>query len=79
MEVVIPIQDQKHKILNEKDEIVFDSTTKNKWSPEDYVSYESFFNAEEYIKLKIFVEHSGQAIEIIPEKMLLLCCIPLAK
>ena len=40
----------------------------NKWSPEDYVKYESyFFTGEEYNKLKKFLEDmSDQTIEITP-------------
>ena len=33
---------QKYKILNQKYQVVYD-TTKHKWSPEDYVKSESFF------------------------------------
>ena len=58
---------QKYKILNQKYQVVYD-TTKHKWSPEDYVKYESyFFTGEEYKKLKIFLEDmSDQTIEIAP-------------
>ena len=58
---------QKYKILNQKYQVVYD-TTKHKWSPEDYVKYESyFFTGEEYNKLKIFLEDmSDQTIEITP-------------
>ena len=58
---------QKYKILNQKYQLIYD-TTKHKWSPEDYVKYESyFFTGEEYIKLKIFLEDmSDQTIEITP-------------
>ena len=39
---------QKYKILNQKYQVVYD-TTKHKWSPEDYVKYESyFFTGEEF-------------------------------
>ena len=31
---------QTYKILNQKNQVVYD-TTKHKWSPEDYVNYES--------------------------------------
>ena len=56
---------QKYKILNHNYQIVYD-TTKHKWSPEDYVKYESyFFTCEEYNKLKVFLEEmSDQTIEI---------------
>ena len=58
---------QKYKILNQKYQLIYD-TTKHKWSPEDYVKYESyFFTGEEYNKLKIFLEAmSNQTIEITP-------------
>ena len=58
---------QKYKILNQKYQLIYD-TTKHKWSPEDYVNYESyFFTGEEYNKLKIFLEDmSDQTIEITP-------------
>ena len=58
---------QKYKIINHKYQLVYD-TTKHKWSPEDYVKYESyFFTGEEYNKLKIFLEDmSDQTIEITP-------------
>ena len=58
---------QKSKILNQKYQLIYD-TTKHKWSPEDYVKYESyFFTGEEYNKLKIFPEEmSDQTIEITP-------------
>ena len=58
---------QKYKILNHKYQLVYD-TTKNKWGPEDYVKYESyFFTGEEYNKPKISLEAmSDQTIEITP-------------
>ena len=58
---------QKYKILNQKYQLIYD-TTKHKWSPEDYVKYESyFFTGEEYNRLKIFLEEmSDQTIEITP-------------
>ena len=58
---------QKYKILNQMYQLIYD-TTKHKWSPEDYVKYESyFFTGEEYNKLKIFLEDmSDQTIEITP-------------
>ena len=58
---------QKYKIPNHKYQVVYD-TTKHKWSPEDYVKYESyFFTGKEYNKLKVFLEEmSDQTIEITP-------------
>ena len=58
---------QKCKILNQKYQVVYD-TTKHKWSLEDYVKYESnSFTGEEYNKLKVFLEEmSDQTIEITP-------------
>ena len=59
---------QKYKVLNHKYNIIYDSSKRNKWNPEDYVAYESyFFNGEEYNKLKVFLEKmSDQTIEITP-------------
>ena len=59
---------QKYKILNYKYSLICDSSKRNKWSPEDYVAYESyFFSGEEYNKLKVFLEEmSDQTIEITP-------------
>ena len=34
---------QKYKILNNKYNIICDSSKRNKWSPEDYVAYENYF------------------------------------
>ena len=46
---------QKYKILNNKYNIIYDSSKRNKWSPEDYIAYgSSFFTCEEYNKLKVF-------------------------
>ena len=51
--------------------LIYDSSKRNKWSPEDYVAYESyFFSGEEYNKLKVFLEEmSDQTIEITPHNM----------
>ena len=59
---------QKYKILNNKVIIIYDSSERNKWSPEDCVAYESyFFSGEENNKLKVFLEEmSDQTIEITP-------------
>ena len=46
---------QKYKGLNNKYKIIYDSSKQNKWGPEDYVAYESyFFTGDEYNKLKVF-------------------------
>ena len=34
---------QKYKILNNKYNIIYDSSKRNKWGPGDYVAYESYF------------------------------------
>ena len=34
---------QKYKILNHKYKVIYDSSKRNKWSPEDYVAYENYF------------------------------------
>ena len=59
---------QKYKILNHKYNLIYDSSKRNQWSPEDYVAYEScFFSGEEYNKLKVFLEEMfDQTIEITP-------------
>ena len=59
---------QKYKVLNNKHNIIYDSSKQNKWGPEDYVAYESyFFTGEEYNKLKVFLEEMcDQTIEITP-------------
>ena len=59
---------QKYKVLNNKYNIIHDSSKQNKWGPEDYVAYESyFFTGDEYNRLKIFLEEmSDQTIEITP-------------
>ena len=46
-------------------------TTKHKWSPEDYVCYESyFFTGDDYNRLRIFLEEmSDQTIEKNHEKI----------
>ena len=53
--IELDTRSQKYKILNHKNKVIYDSSKRNKWSPEDYVSYESyFFTGEEYNKLKLF-------------------------
>ena len=34
---------QKYKVLNHKYNLIYDSSKQNKWGPEDYVAYESYF------------------------------------
>ena len=59
---------QKCKVLNNKYNIIYDSSKRNKCRPEDYVAYESFFlTGDEYNKLKVNLEEmSDQTIEITP-------------
>ena len=59
---------QKYKVLNHRYNLIYDSSNQNKWGPEDYVAYESyFFTGDEYNKLKVFLEEmSDQTIEITP-------------
>ena len=46
---------QKYKIINQKYQVVFD-TTRHKWSPQVYVKSENIFliTCEEYNRLKVF-------------------------
>ena len=59
---------QKYKVLNNKYNIIYDSSKQNMWGPEDYVAYESYFlTGDEYNKLKVFLEEMfDQTIEITP-------------
>ena len=59
---------QKYKVLNNKYNLIYDSSKRSKWGPEQLVAYESyFFTGDEYNKLKIFLEEmSDQTIEITP-------------
>ena len=59
---------QKYKVLNHKYNLIYDSSKRSKWGPEDYVAYGSyFFTCDEYNRLKIFLEEmSDQTIEITP-------------
>ena len=59
---------QKFKILNDKYNLIYDSSKRSKWGPEQLVAYESyFFTGDEYNRLKIFLEEmSDQTIEITP-------------
>ena len=48
---------QKYKILNDKYKLIYDSSKRSKWGPEQLVAYESyFFTGDEYNRLKIFLE-----------------------
>ena len=51
--------------------MIYDSRKRNKWIPEDYIAYESyFFTGEEYNNLKIFLEEmSDQTTEITPNNV----------
>ena len=62
---------QKYKILNDKYKLIYDSSKRSKWGPEQLVAYESyFFTGDEYNKLKIFLEAmSDQTIEITPHNI----------
>ena len=62
---------QKYKILNHKKKVIYDSSRRTNWSPEDYVAYENyFFRGEEYNKMKLFLEEmSDQTIEITQYKI----------
>ena len=59
---------QKYKGLNNKYNLIYDSSKRSKWGPEQLVAYESyFFTGDEYNRLKIFLEEmSDQTIEITP-------------
>ena len=62
---------QKYKVLNNKYKLIYDSSKRSEWRPEDYVAYESyFFTGDDYNKLKIFLEAmSDQTIEITPHNI----------
>ena len=70
-------RNQKYKILNNKCNIIYDSSKSNKWSPENYVAYEIyFFSCEEYNKLKVFLEEIPcQTIEKTPYNVAFSFCI----
>ena len=59
---------QKYKVLNNKYNLIYDSSKRSKRGPEQLVAYESyFFTGDEYNRLKIFLkEMSDQTIEITP-------------
>ena len=66
--IELDTKSQKFKILNDKYNLIYDSSKRSKWGPEQLVAYESyFFTGDEYNKLKIFLEEmSDQTIEITP-------------
>ena len=59
---------QKNKVLNHRYNLIYDSSERSKWGPEQLVAYESyFFSGDEYNRLKIFLEEMfNQTIEITP-------------
>ena len=59
---------QKYKVLNHRYNLIYDSSKRSKWGPEQLVAYENyFFTGDEYNRLKIFLEEmSDQTIEITP-------------
>ena len=69
--IELDTRSQKYKVLNNKYNIIYDSSKRSKWDPEDYVAYESyFFTGDEYNKLKVFLEEmSDQTIEITPSNV----------
>ena len=66
--IELDTRSQKFKILNDKYNLIYDSSKRSKWGTEQLVAYESyFFTGDEYNKLKIFLEEmSDQTIEITP-------------
>ena len=66
--IELDTRSQKFKILNDKYNLIYDSSKRSKWGPEQLVAYESyFFTGDEYNRLKIFLEEmSDQTIEITP-------------
>ena len=66
--IELDTRSQKYKILNDKYKLIYDSSKRSKWGPEQLVAYESyFFTGDEYNKMKIFLEEmSDQTIEITP-------------
>ena len=66
--IELDTRSQKYKVLNNKYKLIYDSSKRSKWGPEQLVAYESyFFTGDEYNRLKIFLEEmSDQTIEITP-------------
>ena len=55
--IELDTKSQKFKILNNKYNLIYDSSKRSKWGPEQLVAYESyFFTGDEYNKLKIFLK-----------------------
>ena len=47
---------QKYKVLDNKYKLIYDSSKRSKWGPEQLVAYESyFFTGDEYNRLKNFL------------------------
>ena len=66
--IELDTRSQKYKVLNNKYKMIYDSSKRSKWGPEQLVAYESyFFTGDEYNRLKICLEEmSDQTIEITP-------------
>ena len=66
--IELDTRSQKYKVLNNKYKMIYDSSKRSKWGPEQLIAYESyFFTGDEYNRLKIFLEEmSDQTIEITP-------------
>ena len=66
--IELDTRSQKFKILNDKYNLIYDSSKRSKWGPEQLIAYGSyFFTGDENNKLKIFLEEmSDQTIEITP-------------
>ena len=66
--IEVDTRSQKYKVLNHRYNLIYDSSKRSKWGPEQLVAYESyFFTGDEYNRLKIFLdEMSDQTIEITP-------------
>ena len=66
--IELDTRSQKYKVLNNKYKLIYDSSKRSKWGPEQLVAYENyFFTGDEYNRLKIFIEEmSDQTIEITP-------------
>ena len=69
--IELDTRSHKYKILNNKYKLIYDSSKRSEWGPEQLVAYESyFFTGDDYNKLKIFLEAmSDQTIEITPHNI----------